>query len=96
MTRLALLAPALLLLGGCVTFAREAPLAERSCGSGGELADYVGRTATARLGEELMEASGAKTLQWIGPDQVVTMDFRGDRLRVRLDAQNKVVSARCE
>ena len=95
MTRLALLAPALLLLGGCVTINRTAATAPASCGSGGELADYVGRPATARLGEELMQASGARTLQWIGPDEMVTMDFRGDRLRVRLDGQNKVVSARC-
>jgi hypothetical protein len=34
-------------------------------------------------------------LQWISPDSIVTMDFRTERLRVRLDRLKRVESARC-
>lgn len=94
MIRPALLLSASLLLGACATVTRDRAVAEGGCADG-ELADYVGRTASARLGEELMQASGAKVLQWIQPGMMVTMDFRSDRLRVRLDANNKVLSANC-
>jgi len=93
MTRPALLAVPLLMLAGCATM--EPKVAGKGSCSADELADYVGRTATAKLGEELMGASGAKVLQWIQPGQMVTMDLRTDRLRVRLGPDNKVVSISC-
>ncbi|WP_114228828.1 MULTISPECIES: I78 family peptidase inhibitor [Sphingomonas] len=83
-----------LLLGGCVTLFDPGSPPKASC-SADELTDYVGKTATAKLGEDIMQAAGAKMLQWLQPGQAATMDFRGDRLRVQLDANNKVVSARC-
>jgi len=94
MIRPALLALPLLLLAGCATTTGPKVAGKGSC-SADELADYVGDRATAKLGEELMGASGAKVLQWIQPDQMVTMDFRSDRLRVRLDPDNKVLSTSC-
>ena len=42
-----------------------------------------------------MQASGAKSLQWLQPGQAATMDFLPTRLRGKLDADNKVVSASC-
>ena len=97
MTRFAPLAATAALalsLGGCVTLF-DRPAASGATCSADELTDYVGKPATARLGEEIMQASGAKQLQWLQPGTAATMDFRGDRLRVTLDAGNKVVSARC-
>ena len=96
MTRSAYLVPAVaLLLGGCASMTGSAPAAPRATCSADELTDYVGKTATPKLGEDMMQAAGAKTLQWLQPGQAATMDFRGDRLRVTLDAGNKVVTARC-
>ena len=95
MTRPVLLAlPLLLVVAGCATLTAPRVAGKGSC-SADELADYVGEPATAKLGAELMGASGAKVLQWIGPGQMVTMDVRTDRLRVRLGPDNKVVSASC-
>ena len=84
----------LLGLSACATVTGPKVAGKGSC-SADELADYVGRSASARLGDELMGASGAKVLQWIQPGQMVTMDVRTDRLRVRLGPDNKVVSASC-
>jgi hypothetical protein len=55
----------------------------------------AGRTATAELGAEALRLSGARTLRWIRPGDMVTMDYREDRLNVELDAQNRVKALRC-
>ncbi len=93
MIRPVLLALPLLSLGGCATTAPQ--VAGKGSCSADELADYAGRPATAKLAEEMMQASGAKVLQWIQPGQMVTMDFRSDRLRVKLGPDNKVASVNC-
>lgn len=96
MTRIAYLVPAAaLLLGGCATMTGPTAAVPKATCSADELSDYVGKTATPKLGEDMMQAASAKLLQWLQPGQAATMDFRGDRLRVTLDANNKVVSARC-
>lgn len=59
------------------------------------LADLVGRPATAELGGEAMRRSGARTLRWIRPGDMVTMDFREDRLNIHLDAQHRVERLAC-
>jgi hypothetical protein len=91
--RLALSAAAAVLLSGCVSLTRTS--APQAACSADELTDYVGKVATARLGEEIMQASGAKSLQWLQPGQAATMDFQPTRLRVKVDAENKVLSASC-
>ena len=91
--RLVASAAAAILLAGCVSLTRTS--APQQVCSADELTDYAGKAATARLGEEIMQASGAKSLQWLQPGQAATMDFLPTRLRVKLDADNKVVSASC-
>lgn len=59
------------------------------------LAPFIGRTASAELGTELLTLSGARTLRWAAPGMAMTMDFRRDRLTVSYDAQMVVTSARC-
>ncbi|MGZ8282048.1 MAG: I78 family peptidase inhibitor [Allosphingosinicella sp.] len=59
------------------------------------LTDLVGRPATSEVGAEAMRRSGARALRWIRPGDAVTMDFRLDRLNVRLDGQNRVESLDC-
>jgi len=43
---------------------------------------FVGRKATGEIGQELMKATGARTLRWVPPRTAVTADFRPDRLTV--------------
>ena len=56
---------------------------------------FVGREATQQLAQEVLDASGARTFQWVGPDVMVTMDFRQDRVRVSYDEDLMVTSVRC-
>jgi hypothetical protein len=59
------------------------------------LADLVGKSATADLGAEALSRSGARTLRWIQPGTMVTMDYRQDRLDVHLDEHNVVTRLSC-
>lgn len=95
MTRFALLAPALF-LAACATVAPEQPRAEgqNEC-RGDSLAQFTGRPATAELGTEILQVSGARTVQWIEHGEMVTMEFNPSRVRVQLDASNRVESVRC-
>jgi hypothetical protein len=56
---------------------------------------YIGITATAESGRELMGISGAKLLRWVTPDMVVTADFVADRLTVHYDAQMRITRIVC-
>lgn len=96
MTRLLFLVPALLLTA-CATASADEPVV---AGGGGEcrsaeLAQFTGQEATAELGAQILRVSGARTLQWIGYGMMVTMEFNPSRVRVQLDASNRVESARC-
>ena len=59
------------------------------------VARFVGRAATPELAAELRRASGAKTVRWVRPGTMITMDFRTDRLTVRVSARNRVIAANC-
>ena len=56
---------------------------------------FVGQPATQELGAEMQRVSGARVLQWVGHDMMVTMDFSAQRLRVYLTADNRVDRANC-
>ena len=51
---------------------------------------FVGSTATAELGAELLRLTGARTLRWVPPRTAVTMDYRADRLTVSYD-DNRII-----
>lgn len=92
------LAPALV-LSACVVVPVPVP-APPAAVAGGEcrnegLERFIGQPASQQLGAEMMRASGARVLQWINPDTAVTTDFRVERLRVHLDRNGRVESARC-
>lgn len=59
------------------------------------LDDLVGRPASQELGGEALRRSGSKTLRWIRPGDMVTMDYREDRLNIHLDEANRVERFRC-
>jgi hypothetical protein len=56
---------------------------------------YVGREATPELAAELRRASGAKTVRWVRPGMLITMEYREDRLTAHVDARNRVIRANC-
>lgn len=59
------------------------------------LAALEGREATNALGAEALRRSGARTLRWIRPGDAVTMDYRADRLNIRLDGRGMVEGFSC-
>ena len=55
----------------------------------------VGQPATQALGAEALGMSGAHALRWIRPGDVVTMDYREDRLNIHLNAAGRVERFAC-
>ncbi len=55
----------------------------------------VGQAASADLAARAVQLTGARTVRWIRPGDMVTMDFREDRLNIELDAQGRVTLFRC-
>lgn len=56
---------------------------------------YIGKLASSALATRARDAAGAASVRWLRPGQVVTMEYRADRLSITLDAVNKVVGIRC-
>ena len=87
--------PLLALLGACA--AAQPPLAHGRgavCNADG-LTDLIGQAASADLGAQALERSGARTLRWIQPGTAVTMDYRQDRLDIHIDEHNVVTRLSC-
>ena len=55
----------------------------------------VGRPADSAVGAEAQRLTGAAALRWIRPGDMVTMDYRADRLNIELDERHRVKALRC-
>jgi hypothetical protein len=55
----------------------------------------VGKARSKKLGAEALRLTGASTLRWIGPDAMVTMDYREDRLNLHVDRRGRVTRINC-
>ena len=91
-----------LLAGGCATVAdeeRDDVVPEHGVTSGrcdaAKAQGLIGRQATRELGAEALRLTGAGAMRWLAPGQIVTMEYRADRLGIQLDRENKVVAIRC-
>jgi Peptidase inhibitor I78 family len=56
---------------------------------------YVGQQADRAVVQAALEASKARQVRVIEYGKMVTMDFRSDRLSMRLDRDGKIVSIAC-
>ena len=75
-----------LLTMGCASAPPSAPAGETAAACRGDgLQDLVGRTATSELAAEAQRRSGARTVRWMRPGQIVTMEFREDRLNIHVE-----------
>jgi hypothetical protein len=69
-------------------------LQDASCNAEGAQR-FVGQTADAATVRSAMAASGAKAVRVIKPGMMVTMDFSGDRLNIRVDDADRIVAVNC-
>ena len=91
--------PLLALLAACAGASGQGPAtppptAEGPCRNEG-LDRFIGQTASAAIGADMLRASGARTLRWGAPGMAMTMDFRPDRLTVSYDGKMVITTARC-
>ena len=90
-----------LILGACAA-ARESRVVGidqvppgSTCVQSGALDSFRGQVASAELGARIMGAARAPNLRWVPHGAMITMEFNPRRVTVQLDAQNRVVSAKC-
>jgi hypothetical protein len=57
--------------------------------------ELVGRPATAENGAEAQRLTGARTIRWIRPGDMVTMDYRTDRLNINVNANGRIEELNC-
>ena len=60
-----------------------------------QLQTLVGQKLTDALSEQAREDAKAKSVRVLGPDQMVTMEFNGERLNLEVDANHVVTAVRC-
>lgn len=57
--------------------------------------NFIGALGTADLGTALLKRSGARTIRWLAPNTMATMDYRSDRLNVLVNERNFVTGVHC-
>jgi hypothetical protein len=55
----------------------------------------VGSTFTRELGEKIREQSGSTVVRVLHPGEVVTMEFRSDRVSITVDDKNVIAQVTC-
>ena len=55
----------------------------------------IGRPADNSLGFEAQRLTGARTLRWIRPGDMVTMEYSPGRLNIHLDERHRVQRLSC-
>lgn len=56
---------------------------------------FVGRTVNSETGSAILRVSHAAVLRWAPPGIMLTMDYRDDRVTVRLDPRMTVTAINC-
>jgi hypothetical protein len=65
------------------------------CEQTGALDTFKGQAASTELAARMMAASRAHKLRWVPYGAIITMEFSANRVTVRLDQENRVLSATC-
>ncbi|WHU03939.1 MULTISPECIES: I78 family peptidase inhibitor [unclassified Sphingomonas] len=87
-------AVALVMTGACTPKTPPEAIPGVECNAS-KLGDLVGKTRSPEVEAEALKLSGAKTVRWLTPESMMTMDFRPDRLNLHLGTDGKIGSARC-
>ena len=74
--------------------AADAPPPAPTCDAT-QVQGLVGQVLEDATAEQARVDAGAKTVRVLEPDQMVTMEFDGERLNIEVDATKKIVAVRC-
>lgn len=87
----------LLAIAACSTAAQPVPpsIPEGAMCTADGLQRYKGEPATPELGQRIKAESGARVFRWLPKGTITTMEYREDRVNVRLDERNRVESISC-
>ena len=88
-----LIAPAL--LGACDPPLAAVPPAPPGACTPEHAKALIGFRYGEGIADRVMSFTGARTIRVIHPGQIVTMDFRTDRVNVHVDARGRIVSVTC-
>ncbi|HET9354859.1 MAG TPA: I78 family peptidase inhibitor [Sphingomicrobium sp.] len=94
---LGLIPLSLLAIAACSTSARPLPPAnpEGAMCTAVQLNRYKGQPRSTELGQRIKAESGARTLRWLPKGTITTMEYREDRVNVRLDENGRVEAINC-
>lgn len=56
---------------------------------------FIGQAATPALGAAIMQKTHSAVVRWAPPGVMLTMDYREDRVTVRLGTDNRVTAVNC-
>jgi len=93
-TRIAATALLALPLMACATLTSKEDRLGVQCNAD-RVQPLVGREATPDLVTRAQARAGARSVRVIKPGDLVTQDFRSDRLNLDVDAGNIITAARC-
>jgi len=71
-----------------------APSDADACGAS-KVSSFIGAPRNDEVLAKIKSASGAQTVRVVGPDDIVTQDFRPDRLTITTDASGRIKTLRC-
>ncbi|WP_395611545.1 I78 family peptidase inhibitor [Allosphingosinicella sp.] len=94
-----LLGGLILLSAGCVPPPRGDPVPplppEHVECNAAAVQGLVGRQESSELAAEAQRLSGARAVRVLRPGQMITIEYRADRLNIRVDTQQKVLAVTC-
>ena|SRR6476659_5692537 len=96
MRRLLVMASAM--VAGCATAQSDPPVRGETPGhecqeSGSN--KFIGRPGTSEVGAEILRTTRAAVLRWAPPGAALTMDYRSDRVTVRLGRDSTIIGLSC-
>jgi hypothetical protein len=56
---------------------------------------FVGQAATSATGAAILSAANAAVLRWAPPGVMLTMDYREDRVTVRIGEDGRITAVNC-
>ncbi|HEX8223432.1 MAG TPA: I78 family peptidase inhibitor [Allosphingosinicella sp.] len=89
-----ILVAAALLASGCATAPPAQAGATGKCDAS-RAQKLLGQARSDRLGARALRLSGATALRWIAPGAMVTMDYRENRINLRVDPKGRLVKIDC-